>query len=70
MEIRSGGEFTLPDKPVGDHVFVAGGVGVNPIISMIKHLHDANYQDKITLLFSAKTVEELIFKVTVSEDNL
>jgi ferredoxin-NADP reductase len=63
LTIRCGGDFVLEENPSGDFVFLAGGVGINPMASMIFHLLEENYnKGKITLLYSAKSVEELLFK--------
>lgn len=42
LQVRVGGSFVWPPKFYGDEikraVFVAGGVGINPLISMLSHL--------------------------------
>ncbi|OXA57560.1 oxidoreductase NAD-binding domain-containing protein 1 [Folsomia candida] len=74
VSIRVGGDFFLP--PLDQFtmptriLFIAGGVGINPLSSMIMEIRDnitrstigAWKQLNVTLLFSAKTHEELIFR--------
>ncbi|CAG7699674.1 unnamed protein product [Allacma fusca] len=67
LNIRCGGDFVLPENPNGDLVFLAGGVGINPIASMIFHLMEINYEHSITLLYTAKTEQELLFKARFDE---
>lgn len=65
------GEEVLIDGPFGifttenkkNHlVFIAGGVGVTPFISMIKERVANNYQQKITLLYGSHSSNDIIFK--------
>ncbi|MDP1695549.1 MAG: ferric reductase-like transmembrane domain-containing protein [archaeon] len=55
------GIFTIKDGKK-DLVFIAGGVGITPFISMIKNQLHFKKQQKITLLYGAKTEKDLIFK--------
>ncbi len=56
------GDFTLPDDRRQRCVFIAGGIGITPFRSMIKYLLDTNQRRPITLLYSNKTVAEIIYK--------
>jgi len=72
------GEEVIVDGPFGiftvkndgkDLVFIAGGVGITPFISMIKdRLHSAKQQN-ITLLYGAKTRKDIIFRKELDEVN-
>lgn len=44
----------------GPGVFIAGGSGVTPFISIFRHLHKANQLDGNRLIYSNKTVEDVI----------
>ena len=78
LQIRVGGDFFYaPPTPNGatDLLLIAGGVGINPLISMLRHhiwliskatpSEDCHGNDASTahLLYSAKDESELIFKV-------
>ena len=82
VTMRVGGDFHYPN-PVTDALggqghnllLVAGGVGINPLASIYRHAarnsHDLNLS-QASLLYSAKSVEELIFKGdldSISSDN-
>ncbi|XP_059160036.1 oxidoreductase NAD-binding domain-containing protein 1-like isoform X2 [Physella acuta] len=75
VQLRAGGDFYYdpPDAASGqDLLLLAGGVGINPLFSMLQHfLHinpgqsspsGDNPSRKAALLYSAQTPEELIFK--------
>ena len=55
------GDFVLPKDATIPLVFVAGGIGVTPYRSMIKHLIDSKIPRDITLLYAAKESAELAF---------
>lgn len=70
--MRVGGNFYFDPKfgePNPDLLLIAGGVGINPLYSIIRHVADicsdlnSEYTGKATLLFSAQNTDELLFKV-------
>lgn len=73
--MRVGGNFYYDPKlgvdRIPDLLLIAGGVGVNPLYSIVRHVADIcsdpqsqnQYTGKTTLLFSAKNTDELLFKV-------
>ncbi|XP_041478518.1 oxidoreductase NAD-binding domain-containing protein 1-like isoform X1 [Lytechinus variegatus] len=81
VKVRTGGDKLVFDPKPGDPswnvLLIGGGIGINPLISLMHHaadLHDqkkANPQGytpgKMELLFSASTKNELIFKDTIDE---
>lgn len=76
VQIRIGGDFfyqpTL-NYQTPDLIFIAGGVGINPLLSMMLQLKNSfeasaskkNFPESITLLYSAKVFEEILFQVSV-----
>ncbi|CAG8486194.1 13086_t:CDS:2 [Cetraspora pellucida] len=77
VEVRVGGEFVWDEKKEQEDgtecvMFIAGGVGINPLISMftsileVENNSNVNYMKKvgvkkIRLLYSAKSFSELLF---------
>lgn len=57
-----GGDFTLPDDPNQKIVFIAGGIGITPYRSMIKYLLDTKEKRQITLLYAARTPEDIVYR--------
>lgn len=55
------GDFTLPKNTKQKLVFIAGGIGITPFRSMLKYLLDINQSRPITLLYSNKTRDEIIY---------
>ncbi|MGH7141304.1 MAG: ferredoxin--NADP reductase, partial [Minisyncoccia bacterium] len=49
------GEFVLPKNPKEKLAFLAGGIGVTPMRSMLKHLADKNEKRDVVMLYSART---------------
>jgi ferredoxin-NADP reductase len=46
----------------GEGVFIAGGAGVTPFIAILRNLHHGNKIGNNKLIFSNKTVEDIILK--------
>ncbi|XP_051949211.1 oxidoreductase NAD-binding domain-containing protein 1-like [Xyrauchen texanus] len=76
VAVRVGGNFFFdpqPSDPVVDLLLVAGGVGINPLYSILlhaadlhRHSHDHGYKPGQThLCYSAKNTKELLFKNTI-----
>ena len=64
--IRFGGDFYLKDNDINKPLlFLAGGVGINPLLSMLLHVADKRNHNSshtpVVLLYSAKTLEDMIF---------
>ncbi len=56
------GDFALPKDAKEKLCFIAGGIGITPFRSMIKYLLDKNEERDIILLYSVKTLDEVVFK--------
>ena len=83
LEVRVGGDFWYSPHDPCDLLLVAGGLGINPLISILlrhsrliergrqmksegrkgEEAEEGKMQARVRLLYSAKTVNELIFKV-------
>ncbi len=53
------GVFTLLPEPKQKYLFVAGGVGITPIMSL---LHQAAADNDVILLYGSKTTADIIFR--------
>ena len=56
------GEFVLPKDKNKKLVFMAGGIGITPFRSMIKHLLDTKEKRGIVLLYCNKTPADIVYK--------
>lgn len=56
------GRFTLPDDTNTPLVFLCGGIGITPFRSMLRCATDQNLLHSITLLYSAQTPGDLVFR--------
>ncbi|HTE58022.1 MAG TPA: FAD-dependent oxidoreductase [Verrucomicrobiae bacterium] len=56
------GDFVLPKQTDRPLVFVAGGIGVTPMHSMIKWLVDTGEKRDIHLLYAANKLEDVAFR--------
>jgi glycine betaine catabolism B len=55
------GDFVLPKHKATPLLFVAGGIGVTPMRSMVKWLQDTGERRNITLLYAASSADEFVF---------
>jgi NAD(P)H-flavin reductase len=55
------GNFIIEDDEK-NLVFIAGGIGITPFISMIRERIHSRKRQKITLIYAAKTKEDILFK--------
>jgi len=56
------GSFVFPDSPRERHfLFIAGGTGIAPLRSMIRHALTARIPGRIRLLYSARTPDDFAY---------
>jgi len=56
------GSFTLPDTFAPAYLFVAGGTGIAPLRSMLRHLIAIDTRVPIAVLYSARTTSEFAYR--------
>jgi ferredoxin-NADP reductase len=65
------GSFTLPEPEPdpraerggsGGYVFIAGGTGISPLRSMLRHLIARGERGPISVIYSARTIDEFAYK--------
>ena len=61
------GDFVLPKHLSRPMAFIAGGIGITPFRSMIKYLLDKDLKADIILLYSNRTVRDVVFKEIFEE---
>ena len=72
------GDTALEEGPFGrfcytfhpedrDFVFIAGGIGITPIMSMIRHMRDTRKQANVVLLYANRTEEDIVFRCELAE---
>ena len=61
------GDFVLPDQ-VPDHVlFISGGSGITPVMSMLRSLQRRTHRGRVTFLHYAQSPEHQIFAAELDE---
>ncbi|XP_047624750.1 oxidoreductase NAD-binding domain-containing protein 1 isoform X1 [Phacochoerus africanus] len=78
VAVRVGGEFFFDPQPADasrNLVLIAGGVGINPLLSILRHVADLHREwvnkgsgykvGTIKLFYSAKNTSELLFKKNI-----
>jgi predicted ferric reductase len=55
------GRFSLVHDDIQQFVFIAGGVGITPIMSMLRYLRDTGDKRPVVLLYGNKTAGDIIF---------
>ena len=66
--VRGGsGNFVLDPEWPGPIVFIAGGIGITPIISMLRYLDQTNDGRETLLLYSAASPAELAFRSEIED---
>lgn len=56
------GRFTFRGKEAPDGVFIAGGVGITPLMSSIRYLTDQSWPGEIFLIYGCGRLEDVIFR--------
>lgn len=56
------GKFTYPSGDLRPLLLLAGGIGITPVLSMLRHAVLTEPARPVTLLYSAKTEEDLAFR--------
>ncbi len=56
------GIFTIDEKTVGSHIFLAGGIGITPFRSIIKYALDKNIGINMDLVYSNSLPEEIALR--------
>jgi ferredoxin-NADP reductase len=63
------GTFTLEKSKGEGIVFLVGGIGITPVKSILEFLDNKKEKRDITLLYSNKTIERIVFKEKLEKIN-
>lgn len=55
------GQFSVDRHAADEYVFVAGGVGITPVMSMLRTLSDRADRRPLTLIYGAATLDDMTF---------
>lgn len=55
------GALTLPDDPSAGLMLIAGGIGITPIMSMLRTLHDEGHLGPLVLIYANGRQEDIAF---------
>jgi ferredoxin-NADP reductase/uncharacterized protein YcbX len=61
------GQFTFDEEGAKRVLFIAGGVGITPLMSKLRYLVDKRWLGRIDLVYSSKTSDEIIFRRELEE---
>ncbi|MCW2786521.1 MAG: ferredoxin reductase [Marmoricola sp.] len=61
------GDFVLPDPPPAKSLFLVGGSGITPVMSMLRTLDRRRTMGDVTLHYSSTTPERMIFRAELLE---
>ena len=50
-----------------DFVFIAGGIGITPLMSMLRHMRDTQAGARVLLLYANRCEEDIVFREELAE---
>lgn len=56
------GVFSFLNAPAEEVVFIAGGIGITPFMSMLRYMNDKDMRQKVLLLWANKTEDDILFR--------
>lgn len=56
------GAFTLARQPADKYLFLSGGSGITPLMSMIRTMYDLGSHTDVVFLHSARTPSDIVFR--------
>ena len=62
VEVAVGGDFLYTADMGGPLALVAGGIGITPLMSIVRYVDECVSGVRLTLLYSASTPDELLFR--------
>src|SRR5262245_31273210 len=56
------GQFTCAEYPADKYLFLSGGSGITPVMSMLRTLHDLSHGANVVFVHSARTPADIVFR--------
>ena len=56
------GRFSFLHYPAEEYIFIAGGIGITPFLSMLRYMRDRRIKKKILLLWGNRTERDIAFR--------
>ncbi|MDE2431166.1 MAG: iron-sulfur cluster-binding domain-containing protein [Burkholderiales bacterium] len=56
------GDFTFTGAEADSIVMIAGGIGITPLLSVLRHLAQSNWPHEVYLLFAIRTPADILFE--------
>jgi len=56
------GIFSFLNHDSDNLVFVAGGIGITPLMSMLRYIHDSDLKRNVTLIWGNKADKDIVFR--------
>jgi predicted ferric reductase len=50
-----------------EYVFIAGGIGITPLISMLRHMRDTGKDAKVLLIYANRAQKDIVFRSELAE---
>jgi ferredoxin-NADP reductase len=61
------GSFVYHESMGGPLVLLAGGIGINPVLSIARYAHERSPETPVSVFYSATTPDELVFRRVLEE---
>jgi len=61
------GAFSFVNHDADNLVFIAGGIGITPFMSMLRYMRDRQLERNVTLIWGNKTEQDILFKEELDE---
>jgi ferredoxin-NADP reductase len=63
------GDFYYSKEMGGPLVLLAGGIGITPLVSILRYVHEGGIETTATLVYSVKAPSEIVFRRELEEMN-
>lgn len=60
------GRFSFLNHPAGKYIFIAGGIGITPFMSMLRYMRDQCQSPEILLIWGNRTEQDIAFRAELA----